>query len=103
MVKIFSMLELLYRDTLEFNLSSEERDQFKKTNFYFYMLAILIKLTQSECKSLKELMQCKDLVIQKAGKGNTVVITYRENYLKSIKSLLSDNSKFIPVKIDKSG
>ena len=46
-------------------------------------------------------MQPKDLVIQKADKGNTVVINNRENYLKGIKSLLSDNSKFIPLNTDK--
>ena len=33
-------------------------------------------------------------------KGNTLVITDRENYLKGIKSLLSDNTKFIPLIID---
>ena len=31
---------------------------------------------------------------------NTVVIADRENYLKGIKSLLSDNTKFIPLNID---
>ena len=47
-------------------------------------------------------MQRIDLVIQKAGKGNTVVITDRENYLKGMKSLLSDNSTFVQLNIDKS-
>ena len=44
----------------------------------------------------------KDLYIQKADKGNTEVITNRESYLKGMKSLLSDNSKFIQLNIDKS-
>ena len=57
-------------------------------------------LMESESKALKELIRRKDLVIQKADKGNTVVITDRENYLKGIKSLLSDNTKFIPLNID---
>ena len=47
-------------------------------------------------------MQRIDLVIQKVGKGNTVVITDFENYLKGMKSLLSDNSTFIPLNSDKS-
>ena len=47
-------------------------------------------------------MQRKDLVIQKADKGNTVVITNPENYLEGMKSLLSDNSKFIELNTDKS-
>ena len=59
-------------------------------------------LTESECKSLKELIQHKDLVIQKADKGNTVVIINCENYLKAMKSFLSDNSKFIQLNSDKS-
>ena len=48
------------------------------------------------------MIQRKDLVIQKAGKGNTIVIIDRENYLRGIKSLLSDNTKFIPLIIDQS-
>ena len=59
-------------------------------------------LTECESKALKELIRRKDLVIQKAGKGNTVIITDRENYLKGIKSVLSDNTKFIPLNIDQS-
>ena len=51
-------------------------------------------------ESLKELIRRKDLVIQKADKGNTAVISDRKNYLKGIKSLLSDNTKFIPLNID---
>ena len=45
--------------------------------------------------ALKILIERKDLVIQKADKGNTVVITDRTKYLKGIKSLLSDSSKFM--------
>ena len=41
----------------------------------------------------------KDLYIQKADRGNTEVITNRESYLKGMKSLLSDNSKFIQLNI----
>ena len=33
--------------------------------------------TKSECKSLKELMKRKDLVIQKSDKVNTVVTTHQ--------------------------
>ena len=43
----------------------------------------------------------KDLVIQKADKGNTVVITDRTSkYLEGIKSLLLHSSKFIQLSID---
>ena len=102
--------QLLYRETLEFNLPSEKRDflknelndiRFSTLNSYNFD-KVNTNLTESDSKSLKELIQRKDLVIQKADKGNTVVITNRENYLKGMKSLLFDNSKFIPLNIDKS-
>ena len=102
--------ELLYRDTLQFNLPSEKRDLLKNKlkdicfstlNSYNFD-KVNTNLTESESKALKELIRRKDLVIQKADKGNTVVITDRENYLKGIKSLLSDNTKFIPLNIDQS-
>ena len=98
-----AQFELLYRDTLGFNLPSEKRDFLKnKVKDICFSTLNSTNLTKSECKFLKELIQRKDLVIQKADKGNTVVITNRENYLKGMTSLLSDNSKFIQLNIDKS-
>ena len=78
--------ELLYRDTLQFNLPSEKRDLLKNKlkdicfstlNSYNFDKANT-NLTESESKALKVLIQRKDLVIQKADKGNTVVIIDRE-------------------------
>ena len=57
-------------------------------------------LSEAEFLALKNLIEHKDLVIQKADKGNTVVITDRTKYLKGIKSLLLDSSKFIQLPID---
>ena len=102
--------EVLYRDTLEFNLASEKRDflknKLKDISFSTLGSHSFVKvdtnLTESECKSSEELIQRKDLLIQKADKSSTVVITDRENYLKGMKSSLSNNSKFIPRNIDKS-
>ena len=51
--------------------------------------------TLKESVVLTNLIECKDIVTQKANKGNTVVITDRTKYLEGIKSLLSDSSKFI--------
>ena len=39
------------------------------------------KLSEAESIALKSLIERKDLVIQKADKGNTVVITGRTKYL----------------------
>ena len=93
---------------MEFNLPSEKRDLLKSKlkDIYFSALnsynfdKVNTNLTESESKSLKELIRLKDLVFQKADKSNTVVITDRENYLKGIKSLLPDNTKYIPLNID---
>ena len=57
-------------------------------------------LSEAESVSLKDLIEHKDLVIQKADKGNAVVITYRTKYLEGIKSHLSDSSKFMPLPVD---
>ena len=50
--------------------------------------------------ALKNLIECKNVVIQKADKGNTVVITDHTKYLEGIKSLLSDSSKFMQLPIE---
>ena len=57
-------------------------------------------LSEAESIALRNLIELKDLVIQKADKVNTVVITDRTKYLEGIKSLLSDSSKFMPLPID---
>lgn len=38
-------------------------------------------LSAKEIKALKNLIENKDLVIQKAGKGNTIVIPNKNNYI----------------------
>ena len=50
--------------------------------------------------ALKNLIQCKDLVIQKGDKRNTMVITDRTKYSEGIKSLLLDCHKFMQLPID---
>ena len=51
-------------------------------------------LTPSEFKALKRLSKNKNIVIQKAGKGNTVVILDKCSYIRAIEEILNDNSKF---------
>ena len=38
-------------------------------------------------------------VIQKADKGNTVVIIDKDKYIQGVKNVISDSSKFIPLDI----
>ena len=58
------------------------------------------KLSEAESIALKKLIERKDLVFQKADKGNTVLITDRTKYLEGIKSLLYDSGKFMPLPTD---
>ena len=51
-------------------------------------------LTSSEFKAHKGLSKNKDIVIQKADKGSTVVILDKCSYISSIEEILNDNSKF---------
>ena len=53
------------------------------------------KLSEVESIALKNLIERKDLVTQKADKGNTLVITDRTKYLEGIK-LGSSKSKQLP-------
>ena len=53
------------------------------------------KLSEAESLALKILIDRKDLVIQKADKEITLVITDQTKYLEEIKTLLSDSSKFM--------
>ena len=58
-------------------------------------------LTSSEFKALKHLLKNKDIVIQKADKGNTVVILDKCSYISAIEEILNDKSKFSKLDIAK--
>ena len=97
---IMKIRSLIYHLRNVISLINKLKDiSFSTLNCYNFE-KVNTNLTDAKCKSLKELIQILHLVIQKAGKGNSVVITDRENYLQGMKSLLSDNSKFIPLNID---
>ena len=51
-------------------------------------------LTSSEFKTLKHLSKNKDIVTQKADKGNTVVIWDKCSYISALEENRNDNSKF---------
>ena len=44
-------------------------------------------------------MRTKDIFIQKADKGNTVVTMDKEKYIQGVKNVISDSSKFILLSI----
>ena len=52
-------------------------------------------LTQEELESLNKLVKNSDIIIQKADKGNTVVICDKNAYVERMKELINDDSKFV--------
>ena len=57
-------------------------------------------LSREEVKALNNLVKNKDLVIQKADKGNNIVIVNRSNYISKLSKILEDTSKFKRVNIE---
>ena len=57
----------------------------------------LDNLTKEEYKSFLKLSENEDIIIQRADKGNTVVILDRVTYITKIEELLSNTEKFLPI------
>ena len=57
-------------------------------------------LSKEELKALHNLRKQKHLVIQKADKGNTVVITEKTAYINKMKENISDTTKFEQINIE---
>ena len=56
-------------------------------------------LSSEELSSLKTLVRNKNNAMQKADKGNTVVIMEKKKYMQGVKNVISDSSKFILLSI----
>ena len=95
--------ELLYRDIKTTNLNTIQNetiktklldtafssfDTFKKKN------KAKNNFRETELQTLNSLLQNKDIIIQKADKGNTIVVIDKDAYEKKIKAIISDGSKF---------
>ena len=57
-------------------------------------------LSREEVKALNNLVKNKDLVIQKADKGNNVIVLNRSDYISKLGKILEDTSKFKRVNIE---
>ena len=57
-------------------------------------------LSREEVKALNNLVKNKDLVIEKAYKGNNIVILNRSDYISKLSKILEDTSKFKRVNIE---
>ena len=97
-----------YRSTLDLSMAIEEKNRFK-TKLKDIALSSS-KLFSDNCKFennlsaekinlLKALMRNKDIIIQKADKGNTVVITDKDKYIEGVKRAISDSNKFAQLNI----
>ena len=100
--------ELLYRSTLDLSMTTEEKDRFKTklkdialSSFKLFSdnCKFEYNLSAEEINSLKALMRNKDIIIQKADKGNTVVITDKGKYIEGVKWTISDSNKFVQLNI----
>ena len=110
--KFLLPFELLFRDIKSnskssVNLASVET-RLHNTAFTSYSAfnkdkSSPFNLSKDEFESLCNLKNENNLVIQRVGKGNTIVILDKDSYLKSVETLLKDSSKFkkIPVAPDK--
>ena len=63
-------------------------------SFWFYNTNVLQNLYNQELEALDKLSKNKNLVVQKADKGNSVVLVDRDVYVKHIENVLKDNTKF---------
>ena len=57
-------------------------------------------LSKEEVKALNNLVRNKDIVIQKADKGNNIVILHRSDYVSKLNKMFGDTSKFKRVNIE---
>ena len=57
-------------------------------------------LSKEEVKALNNLVKNKDIVFQKADKGNNIVILNRSDYVSKLNKILEDTSRFKRVNIE---
>ena len=92
--------ELLFRDVNNLNFSSFDKECVKsRLRDCFYSAFKQVSkvsdknLPDDEIITLKNLVENKDSIIQKADKGNTVVIQNKSGYIWRLNPLLDDTSK----------
>ena len=97
--------KLLYRSSLGLSMASEKRDRFKSklkdtALSPFELVSDNCKFeNKEEINSLKALMRNKNIIIQKADKGNIIVITDKKKYIEGVKRAISDSNKFVQLNI----
>ena len=99
--------ELLFRDIDLCEVPNYDkefiRSRLRDCAFTYYRDSSKINknnLSKEEHLALKDLIKNRDLVIQKADKGNIVVILNKNDYISRMKVILNDSSKFQKLSID---
>ena len=77
-------------------MSNEDLDFAKRALSWYrqYNKSPQQNLSKEQLAALASLRKNKDIVIQKSGKGNSVVVVDKETYVKRMGKLLSDQRKF---------
>ena len=64
------------------------------SSFHFYNANVPQDLSDKELEALDRLSKNKNLVVQKADKGNSMVLVHRDVYVKHMENILKDSTKF---------
>ena len=93
--------ELLYKNIQGVDISQHKMDILKVdlgkiaySSFSQYNFLRELNISMPEYEALKKLSACKDIVIHKSDKGNSVVIVNRSDYLNRLQEMVNDTSKF---------
>ena len=93
--------KLLFRDIKELSVDDNVLERVKIdmkkicfSSFENFKFKDELNITPDELKVLKDLSPRKDIIIQKADKGNSVVILHKSDYIKRMTEMLSDIHKF---------
>jgi len=69
------------------------------SSFRFYNANVPQNLSDEELEALEKLSKNNNLIVQKADKGNSVVLVDKDVYIRHMENILKDNTKFEKVKI----
>ena len=102
--------ELLYRDVINDEIKDDDAIMHLKSKIKDVGLSSFRlynkkdhrfeNLTEDEYEAFLNLKSNKNIIIQKADKGNSVVVNDRLEYVRKMEELLSDRSKFVKIEFN---
>ena len=91
--------ELFFRDNEDLDFVKAKNKEAAQSSYRSYYNNVPQNLFKEEFTALQNLSKNKDLIIQKYDKGNSVVIVDRQDYIKKMYDILSDQKKFSKVSL----